>query len=171
MLLGEWFDVSEFLLQDMKGSAGLDAKEYFKKWGVDTTQARPGGLVGKIEEEEPFRTIYLCQRKTSKLGIGLGKTTGWAHRLSLKKDGVHMLAGVEYKEINDQGLLIVHNGKEKNLEVDHVIICSGQTPKRNLFPELEDAGIKVHLVGGANEAKELDAKGAIKEATLLALKI
>ena len=74
------------------------------------------------------------------LGIGLGKTTGWAHRLSLKKDGVHMLAGVEYKEINDQGLVIVHNGEEKTLEVDHVIICSGQTSKRNLFPELEEAG-------------------------------
>ncbi|MEC7182999.1 MAG: NADPH-dependent 2,4-dienoyl-CoA reductase [Bdellovibrionota bacterium] len=169
---GIGFDVSEFLLQDpAKVSAGLDKKEYFKKWGVDTTQARPGGLVEKIKEEEPFRTIYLCQRKTSKLGAGLGKTTGWAHRLALKKDGVHMLAGVEYKEVTDQGLLIVHNGKEKTLEVDHVIICSGQTPKRNLFPELEEAGVNVHLVGGANEAKELDAKGAIKEATLLALKI
>ena len=72
---------------------------------------------------------------------------------------------------NNKRYVIVHNGEEKTLEVDHVIICSGQTPKRNLFPELEEAGVKVHLVGGAHEAKELDAKGAIKEATLLALKI
>ena len=169
---GIGFDVSEYLLQDpTKVSAGLDKKEYFKKWGVDPNQVKPGGLVEKIEEEEPFRCIYLCQRKKTKLGIGLGKTTGWAHRLSLKKDGVHMLSGVEYREINDKGLVILQNGEEKTLEVDHVIICSGQTSKRNLFPELEEAGVKVHLVGGASEANELDAKGAIKEATLLALKI
>ena len=112
----------------------------FKSGELTPTQSRPGGLVEKIEEESPFREVYLCQRKASKLGKDLGKTTGWAHRLSLKKDGVHMLAGVEYKEINDRGFVIEHKGKERVLEVDHIVLCSGQVPKRNLLPELEEAG-------------------------------
>ena len=169
---GIGFDVAEFLLQNPdKVSAGLDKDIYFKKWGVDTSQKRPGGLTQEIEEEGPFREIFLCQRKKSKLGSGLGKTTGWAHRLSLKKDGVKMLSGVSYKEINDEGLVIEHQGEEKILKVDNVIICSGQVSKRDLYSALKDSGMSVHLIGGAYEAKELDAKSAIKQGSELAFEI
>ncbi|MDC0254483.1 NADPH-dependent 2,4-dienoyl-CoA reductase [Bacteriovoracales bacterium] len=169
---GIGFDVAEFLLQNPeKVSAGLDKDIYFKKWGVDTSQKRPGGLTQETEKEVPFREVFLCQRKKSKLGSGLGKTTGWAHRLSLKKDGVKMLSGVSYKEINDEGLIIEHQGEEKILKVDNVIICSGQVPKRDLYSALKDSGMSVHLIGGAYEAKELDAKSAIKQGSELAFEI
>jgi 2,4-dienoyl-CoA reductase (NADPH2) len=105
------------------------------------------------------------------LGKGLGKTTGWGHRLSLKKDGVHMLSGVTYKEVNEEGLVIVQKGEEQTLKVDHVVICSGQTSQRTLLPALKESGIPIHVIGGADEAKELDAKSAIKQGSELAFKI
>jgi 2,4-dienoyl-CoA reductase (NADPH2) len=169
---GIGFDVSEFLLQDPERvSPGLSKDAYFKKWGVDISQKTRGGLVQNLEEEPPYREIYLCQRKKTKLGKGLGKTTGWGHRLSLKKDGVHMLSGVTYKEVNEEGLVIVQKGEEQTLKVDHVVICSGQTSQRTLLPALKESGIPIHVIGGADEAKELDAKSAIKQGSELAFKI
>jgi 2,4-dienoyl-CoA reductase (NADPH2) len=117
------------------------------------------------------REIWLLQRKASKPGKGLGKTTGWIHRLSLRKRGVKMLAGVEYRRIDDLGLHIQHDGEEKVLKVDHVIICAGQLPRRDLQDPLERAGKTVHLIGGADVAAELDAKRAIRQGTELAARL
>ena len=117
------------------------------------------------------REIWMLQRKTSKPGKGLGKTTGWIHRLSLRKRGVKMLAGVEYHHIDDRGLHIQHDGEEKLLEVDNVIICAGQLPRRDLQAPLERAGKTVHLIGGADVAAELDAKRAIRQGTELAARL
>ena len=122
----------------------------------------------KAEPEALAREIWLLQRKKSKPGKGLGKTTGWVHRLSLGKRGVKMLGGVEYRRIDEFGLHIVHDGKEKLLEVDNVIVCAGQKPRRGLQKPLEAAGKPVHLIGGADVAAELDAKRAIKQGTELA---
>jgi len=110
----------------------------------------------------------LLQRKSSKPGKGLGKTTGWIHRLSLRKRGVKMLAGVSYRRIDDRGLHIQHDGQERILEVDNVIICAGQLPRRELHEPLQAAGIKLHLIGGADVAAELDAKRAIRQGSELA---
>ena len=128
-----------------------------------------GGVENVEAEPEPLaRDIWLLQRKASKPGKGLGKTTGWVHRLSLRKRGVKMLAGVNYKRIDEFGLHIEQDGKEKLLEVDNVIICAGQLPCRELQEPLESAGIRVHLIGGADVAAELDAKRAIKQGSELA---
>ena len=131
-------------------------------------QAR-GGVENVEAEPDPLaREIWLLQRKSSKPGKGLGKTTGWVHRLSLNQRGVKMLAGVSYKRIDEYGLHIEHDGKEKLLEVDNVIICAGQAPCRDLQEPLSAVGVKVHLIGGADVAAELDAKRAIKQGSELA---
>jgi len=122
----------------------------------------------EAEPDQLAREIWLLQRKSSKPGKGLGKTTGWVHRLSLNQRGVKMLAGVSYKRIDEYGLHIEHDGKEKLLEVDNVIICAGQAPCRDLQEPLSAAGVKVHLIGGADVAAELDAKRAIKQGSELA---
>jgi len=133
-----------------------------------TLEAR-GGVKGVAAEPEPLaREIWLLQRKSSKPGKGLGKTTGWIHRLSLRKRGVKMMGGVQYKRIDEFGLHIEHDGKDKLLEVDNVIICAGQLPRRDLQESLKASGVKVHLIGGADVAAELDAKRAIKQGTELA---
>jgi 2,4-dienoyl-CoA reductase (NADPH2) len=167
---GIGFDVSEFL-----GTASHDGPEFpgveafSRQWGIDTTLAARGGVEGVRAEPEPLaREIWLLQRKTTKPGKGLGKTTGWVHRLSLRKRGVKMLAGVEYRAIDDRGLHIRHDGEDKLLEVDHVVVCAGQLPDRGLKEPLESAGMKVHLIGGADVALELDAKRAIKQGSELA---
>jgi 2,4-dienoyl-CoA reductase (NADPH2) len=128
---------------------------------------------GGVEGVEPQpagsgREIWLLQRKTGKPGRGLGKTTGWAHRLGLQRRGVHMLAGVEYLGVEAGGLRIRAGGEEQLLEVDHVVVCAGQEPLNALAGELEQSGVAVSLVGGALEAAELDAKRAIDQATRLA---
>ena len=113
--------------------------------------------------------MYLLQRKKSKVGSGLGKTTGWIHRTGLKNKNVQMLNSVEYLKIDDQGLHIsIAGGEPQVLPVDTVIICAGQEPLRELLPELEQGGVKVHLVGGADVAAELDAKRAIDQGSRLA---
>ena len=111
------------------------------------------------------------QRKTTKVGAGLGKTTGWIHRATLQKNGVQMLAGITYDEVNDEGLVVSIDGKQQTLQVDNVIICAGQESERGLYQQLEAQGIKAHLIGGANVAAELDAKRAIRQAAELAAKI
>lgn len=170
---GIGFDVAEYLLHNPSDlNTAPSIEDFLAEWGIDKSYQHRGGLLeGKKTERPPLREIFLLQRKTSKLGIGLGKTTGWIHRESLKKNQVKMLAGVNYKKIDDRGLVIEMEGVEKVLEVDHVVICAGQVSLNSLFKQLQEEKVNCHLIGGAFEARELDAKMAIKQATELALKI
>ena len=122
-------------------------------------------------EASPLREIYLLQRKKGKLGAKLGKSTGWIHRASLKKNKVKMINSVQYKEINNEGLHILREDEEMTLRVDHVVICAGQLPNRELFETLKEKDLNPHLIGGAFEAGELDAKRAIQQGLKLADKI
>ena len=170
---GIGFDVAEFLGDEAhEGPEPPRVENFARQWGIDLELKARGGIEGMKAEPEPLaRDIWLLQRKTSKPGKGLGKTTGWIHRLSLRKRGVRMLSGVEYKRVDEFGLHIMHDEKEKLLEVDNVIVCAGQFPRRDLVEPLENAGKTVHLIGGADVAVELDAKRAIRQGTELAASI
>jgi 2,4-dienoyl-CoA reductase (NADPH2) len=167
---GIGFDVSEFLVHG-KTSPSLNKDQFMKEWGVDLTVSTPGGITANAEVETPARDIFLLQRKDSKVGAGLGKTTGWIHRTTLKHKDVQMMNRVNYVKIDDQGLHIELDGVAKLLEVDNVIVCAGQEPQRELQDDLLGAGVSVHLIGGADKATELDAKRAIKQGTELASSI
>ncbi len=162
---GIGFDVAEYITTEH--SPTLDAEEWNEIWGVDKAYAARGALT-KPKAESTSREVWLLQRKTSKVGKGLGKTSGWVHRATLKKKGVQMLAGVTYKKVDDQGLWIEIDGNEQLLPVDNVVICAGQLPLRELQEELQQAGQSVHLIGGADVAAELDAKRAIRQGAELA---
>ena len=164
---GIGFDTAEFLLHE-GSSSSLDAAQFFKEWGVDTTYASAGGLAAAHIAPSP-RKIYLLQRKKSKVGEGLGKTTGWIHRTSLKNREVEMMNLVSYQHIDDQGLHIMAGDKPMTLAVDTIVVCAGQEPQRELQAQLLAGGAQVHLIGGADEAAELDAKRAILQGTQLAL--
>ncbi|MFZ6773428.1 FAD-dependent oxidoreductase [Undibacterium sp. SXout7W] len=166
---GIGFDVAEYLSHSGT-SPSLDPKKFFAEWGVDTSYQTVGGLA-EADIEKPARQIFLLQRKVSKVGDGLGKTTGWIHRTGLKNRGVHMFAGVTYNKIDDAGLHVTIDGQQKTLPVDNVILCAGQVPRRDLQTALEAAGKTVHLIGGADVAAELDAKRAINQGTRLAATI
>ena len=166
---GIGFDVSEYLLHEGQ-SPSLNKAKFFAEWGVDTTGGARGGLKAAHIGEVP-RKIYLLQRKASKVGDGLGKTTGWIHRTGLKNRGVEMIPGVTYRKIDDAGLHISVGDKDMTLRVDNVIVCAGQDPNRELQAALEAQGVRVHLIGGADKAAELDAKRAIKQGTELALRL
>jgi 2,4-dienoyl-CoA reductase (NADPH2) len=163
---GIGFDVADYLTDD-----GLEASEdpavFFARWGVDTDYAEPGGVVAPQPEVSP-REVFLLQRKTTKVGAGLGKTTGWIHRAELARRGVTMIPGVNYLGIDDDGVHIEVDGSVQTLAVDTVVLCTGQEPRRGLFDELVAAGIEPHLIGGAEVAAELDAKRAIKQGTEVA---
>ena len=169
---GIGFDVATYLAE--KGeSLTTDLNAWLQDWGVDKTYQQSGALLEKSRANAHVneRQITLLQRKMSKVGKGLGKTSGWVHRANLVKNGVKMLPGVSYKSITDEGLLIEVAGKEQLLAVDNVIICAGQEPNRELQQALEKGGMNVHLIGGANVAAELDAKRAIRQAAELAMVI
>lgn len=163
---GIGFDVSEYLLHETAGTTSVAA--FSSEWGIDLAYADRGGL-REPEAPDPSRTIYLCQRSTTKPGANLGKTTGWIHRASLRKNGVQFLTGVTYQRIDDGGLHVLENGKVRLLEVDNIIICAGQEPLQELAAPLRQAGVEVFLIGGADEARELDAKRAIDQAARLAV--
>jgi 2,4-dienoyl-CoA reductase (NADPH2) len=169
---GIGFDVSEFLVHADVAEPDPDAptpEAFFEQWGVDMTIDRRGGVDGlKPQFHEPARQVHLLQRKTTKHGKGLGKTTGWIHRKSLKEYGVNMLGGVSYERIDDDGLHIRVDDEPQVLEVDNIVICAGQLSRTELVEPLEAAGLNVHVVGGAHIAAELDAKRAIDEGTRLA---
>lgn len=152
---GIGFDVSELVTQ--KGpSASLDIDEFMHEWGVDLTVQNRGGVEGvEAHNPEAAREVWLLQRKSSKPGAGLGKTTGWIHRASLQKRNVKMLSGCEYQKVDDLGLHLTVNGESQLLPVDTVIICAGQTPCRDLEDGLKQAGKTVHLIGGADVAASL----------------
>ncbi len=140
-----------------------------KEWGVDMTMQARGGIEGvEAEVSPPARDIYLLQRKESKVGGGLGKTTGWIHRAGLVNKGVKMIPGCSYEKIDDAGLHIKVGEETRVLDVDNVIICAGQDPKRDLVEGLNKPH---HLIGGADVASELDAKRAIDQGTRLAAAI
>jgi 2,4-dienoyl-CoA reductase (NADPH2) len=166
---GIGFDVSEFLVHQGV-STSLDRTAFWKEWGIDTALEARGGVVGiKPELHAPARQVFLLQRKASKVGDGLGKTTGWIHRTGLKNKQVQMLNSVEYLRIDDAGLHIrMGEGEEKLLRVDNIVICAGQDPLRELYDGLVEAGQAVHLIGGADVAAELDAKRAIDQGSRLA---
>ncbi|MEW6990489.1 FAD-dependent oxidoreductase [Colwelliaceae bacterium 6441] len=166
---GIGFDVACFLAEEKSLTSDKDA--WLKSWGVDKNYQENGALLAKPSHQKTNKEIYLLQRKASKVGAGLGKTSGWVHRATLQKNGVKMIAGVTYHAIDDKGLHIEVDGKAQLLAVDNVIICAGQEPERSLYQGLIDAGINTHLIGGANVAAELDAKRAIRQAAELAMTI
>ena len=166
---GIGFDTAEYLSHTL---STLDAVDTFQtEWGITREASAPGG-VGQPQWHAPARHIYLLQRKTSKVGDGLGKTTGWIHRTRLKNKRVEMIAGVSYRRIDDAGLHITVDGtKDMVLPVDHVVICAGQEPLRTLADELLALGLNAHCIGGAFEAGELDAKRAIDQGARLAAQV
>ncbi|MFB8139772.1 oxidoreductase [Streptomyces parvus] len=163
---GIGFDVAEFLT-DGGDAASLDADTFFRQWGVDTAYEDRGGLRAPERPKSP-RTVHLVQRRTTKVGAGLGKTTGWIHRTELRHRGVEMIAGVSYDLIDDEGLHLTVDGERRVLPVDTVVLCAGQEPRRELYEELSAGAVPVHLIGGADVAAELDAKRAIRQGTELA---
>ncbi|MFQ2245150.1 oxidoreductase [Aeromonas enteropelogenes] len=169
---GIGFDVAEYLVekreeQKSDGDGDLRRDHWLKEWGIDKQLAERGGLTTP-EVDAPERQIWLLQRKESKVGDGLGKTTGWIHRTVLKNRKVEMLSGVQYLRIDDEGLHIQVGDKQQCLPVDQVIICAGQEPLKELQVGLQTAGKPVHIIGGADVAAELDAKRAIRQGAELA---
>ncbi|WP_424924135.1 FAD-dependent oxidoreductase [Aquipseudomonas alcaligenes] len=169
---GIGFDVSEFITHAGEATS-LNREAFWKEWGIDTALDARGGIAGiKAEVHPAAREVFLLQRKKSKVGDGLGKTTGWIHRTGLKNKNVQMLNSVEYLKVDDAGLHIrIAEGEPQLLPVDTVIVCAGQDPLRELQEGLEAAGQKVHLIGGADVAAELDAKRAINQGSRLAAEL
>lgn len=170
---GIGFDVSEFLLHDPHESL----EHWMQRWGVTDPALERGGLATKVAAP-PRRQVYLLQRKHSAHGKGLGKTTGWVHRQTLKDSGVDFVGGVTYDRVDHEGLHVTVRSSEKDetgeellLKVDTIVLCTGQESVRDLVEPLEAAGVTTHVIGGADVAAELDAKRAIKQATELAARL
>ncbi len=168
---GIGFDVSE-LISHTGTSGAVDRDVFAAEWGVDFENHPRGGVTG-VEPQvfKSDREITLLQRKDSRVGAGLGKTTGWTHRIALTRRGVGMMNGVEYVKIDDGGLHILQGGQPQTLDVDTIIVCAGQDPLQDVYQDLQGSGTSVDLIGGAFEAKELDAKAAINQASYLAAAI
>jgi 2,4-dienoyl-CoA reductase (NADPH2) len=166
---GIGFDVAAYLT-DSGDKTSEDPAAYFRQWGVDMDYRAAGGL-GRPERPVPPRTVHLLQRKDSKVGAGLGRTTGWIHRTELRHRGVTMVAGARYDRIDDAGLHLTVDGRSETLAVDTIVLCTGQEPHRDLYDELRAAGRSVHLIGGADVAAELDAKRAVRQGTELAAEL
>ena len=168
---GIGFDVGEYLLHNPAHVLPVPVAEWAGEWGVDLNATTSGGLV-QPADPQPVRQIFLMQRKSSKLGAGLGKTSGWVHRATLSRNGVVMMAGVTYNKIDDHGLHVTVGGEERLIAVDHVVICAGQDSLTELMPpEGTSGGPRFYKIGGAALAAELDAKRAIKEGAELAVSL
>jgi 2,4-dienoyl-CoA reductase (NADPH2) len=172
---GIGFDVAEFLVHDERpaGAAGPDLARWMEEWGVTDPEVSPGGVT-EPRPVPPARKVTLLQRKKGRPGAGLAKTTGWIHRASLKMKDVEMLAGVHYERIDDRGLTVRFGekpGETRLLEVENVVLCTGQEPLRDLEAPLREAGVSLHLIGGADMAAELDAKRAIDQGSRLAARL
>ncbi|HEY4714382.1 MAG TPA: FAD-dependent oxidoreductase, partial [Aquirhabdus sp.] len=166
---GIGFDVAEYLTHEGE-SGSTNPQKFYAEWGIDQSYQARGGICEPQVEASP-RQIYLLQRKSSKVGDGLGKTTGWIHRTGLKNRNVDMRSGLSYHKIDDVGLHVDDGKKIHVLEVDSIIVCAGQEPLRELHDALQTAGCSTHLIGGADKAMELDAKFAIKQGAELAARI
>src|SRR5437867_6234247 len=166
---GIGFDTAEYLAHEGV-SASVDVPKFLAEWGIDESIAQRGGIT-RPKPEPGARQVFLLQRKTSKVGDGLGKTTGWVHRTTLKNKRVEMVSGVSYQKVDDDGLHIAIDGQYQLLPVDNVVICAGQEPLRELHDDLSASGIPLHLIGGADVAAELDAKRAIDQGARLAARI
>ncbi|ALE05308.1 2,4-dienoyl-CoA reductase [Arthrobacter sp. ERGS1:01] len=166
---GIGFDVAEYITAQ-KPSATLVPEKFYAEWGIDPAYTGAGGITTAVPPR-PDRTVSLFQRKETKVGAGLGKTTGWIHRTELAAKGVAMVPGVDYQRIDDAGLHLRRDGIDAVVAVDTVILCTGQEPRRELLAGLEAGGAVVHLIGGADVAAELDAKRAIDQGTRLAARI
>ena len=168
---GIGFDMGEFLVHDPRVPLPVPAGHWMAEWGVDPGSSTPGGLAQPVAPHPP-RQVWLLQRKTTRPGAGLGKTSGWVHRATLVRNGVQMLAGVQYDRIDDAGLHITVGGEQRLLEVDNVVICAGQESLAELMPaEAVSGGPRFHKIGGAALAAELDAKRAIREGAELAARL
>ena len=170
---GIGFDVSEFLLKPEHQPQPQPLADWQREWGIDPNPnyMTEGGFV-PAQVEQPIRQIYLMQRKTTPLGIGLGKTSGWVHRAQLKKYAVKMMRGVQYKAVSNEGLWIETNGHDQLLRVDTIVVCAGQESVKDLVPkEDENTLANYHVIGGAKLAGELDAKRAIREGAEIAAKL
>jgi 2,4-dienoyl-CoA reductase (NADPH2) len=169
---GIGFDVAEFLVAGGHSTA-LDLSAWQREWGVtDPAIARSG--LATPQPEPPARQVYLLQRKAAPLGKGLGKTTGWIHRAALRMKRVEMIGGVNYERVDDRGLHISFGAEHAQptvLEVDQVVLCAGQEPLCDLYQPLLDAGQRVHRIGGADVAAELDARRAIDQGSRLAARL
>ncbi|MGH8198661.1 MAG: FAD-dependent oxidoreductase [Steroidobacteraceae bacterium] len=167
---GIGFDVAEFLSHDAAHApTSLDVPAFMNEWGIDLQLRSRGGLAPQPDLARSMpRQIWLLQRKPTPPGRDLGKTTGWVHRLALKRRGVRMLAGVSYGRIDDRGLAITQADKAQLLEVENIVICAGQESRRELVAGVEAAGYRPHLIGGSKIAVELDARRAIDEGSRLA---
>ena len=165
---GIGYDTAEYLTHDHNNALpSLDVELYMKEWGVDMTYSKGGSLAQSPQPSPSPREVYLLKRSGGKHGKGLGRTTGWIHRASLIMKGVKHMANVTYLKVDDEGFHISHNDQVQILPVDHVVICAGQEPLRDLYQGLVDIGASVHLIGGADVAAQLDAKRAIKQASEL----
>ena len=165
---GIGFDVSEYLSHEGESTA-LNIDAWLKEWGIDKSMESRSGIEGVKPDFHPSpREIFMFKRSKGKFGGNLGKTTGWIHRSTLKKKKVQFIGEVSYTKIDDQGLHYIQNEKEIILDVDNVVICAGQTPFKELYQPLLDLGKKVHVIGGADFASELDAKRAINQGARLA---
>jgi 2,4-dienoyl-CoA reductase (NADPH2) len=170
---GIGFDIAEYLLHDPAVPLPVPLAHWCAEWGVDL-QARSGGGLVPPAAPGPHREIFLLQRKAGKPGAGLGKTTGWVHRAVLQRHGVQMLSGVAYERIDDAGLHIRMGDQARTLAVDHIVLCAGQEPLRELMPQGTAAPGSIptfHVIGGAALASELDAKRAIREGAELAARL
>lgn len=169
---GIGFDVAEFLLYGGSNNQANDIQSFLAYWGIDPTNQLRGGLLNHPPQyHKPIREIVLCQRKATKVGAGLGKTTGWIHRAMLKHQHVQLLKAVTYRKIDDEGLHITHHNVDHILKADNIVLCTGQTPLHTLLQPLIKAHIQISLVGGALQANELDATRAIRQAAELAAQL
>jgi len=165
---GIGFDTAEYITHAGE-STSQNIPAFMKEWGIDMTFGSRSGTEGITAQPEPSpREVYLLQRKSTRVGKGLGKTTGWVHRAGLAMKGVRMMPSCDYKRIDDDGLHLTVGDEPTTLDVDTIIICAGQDPMREI---IEGLTVPHHLIGGADVAAELDAKGAINQATRLAAQI
>ncbi len=169
---GIGFDVAEYLSTDLAHKSSVNKDLFLQEWGIDPELKARGGIEG-IHPEHPQspRDIFLIQRKTSRHGKDLGKTTGWIHRATLKMKKVRLIGGVSYEKIDDRGLHLLANDEKKIIEVDNIVLCSGQKSVTDLVEPLQQANIPCDLIGGAALAAEIDAKRAIREGFEVACKI
>jgi 2,4-dienoyl-CoA reductase (NADPH2) len=156
---GIGFDIADFISHDQD-----DALGFYKSWGIDTQLNARGGIMSPGDRTSR-REIHMFQRSSGKMGAGLGKTTGWIHRQTLKHRGIQFHSGVRYELINNEGLIFQDAQRNQQcMRFDHIIVCAGQLPNQALYNELQMSGDwKVHLIGGAKEARDLDAERAIME--------